>query len=212
MNNNNNDLIIKAVLIISIVIILVIIIYFLTRDDTVKYFNANDQKVYRIRPDVINSVIKGDTKQEAADYLAGLSAKITTLVHYMKEHGLPNPEVADRLYRRWSHCVLRETSSFDDAVATTLGKGVEIRICIRNDKGFEDPNTSMFVILHELAHIMSVTIDHTDEFYYNFSYVTKLASSLGLYKPEDFVASPKTYCGIVINTTPCSQGSCPVNS
>ena len=70
----------------------------------------------------------------------------------------------------------------------------------------------MFVILHELAHVMSISYGHEDEFKNNFSYITHLASSLGLYKPQDFQTNPKTYCGTEINTTPCSEGSCEYNT
>ena len=41
-----------------------------------------------------------------------------------------------------------------------------------------------------------------------FNYITHLASSLGIYKPEDFRSNPKTYCGTVINSSPCSENTC----
>ena len=148
-------------------------------------------------------------KQLAANYLSELSNKVSILVSYMKQNGLPSPEISDRLYKRWSKCKLRETSSSDTSVAFTINKGHEMRICIRSGAGhFEDINTALFVILHELAHIMSVSYGHNDEFNSNFTYITHLASQLGLYVPENFEESPKRYCGLIINATPCSHGTC----
>ena len=70
----------------------------------------------------------------------------------------------------------------------------------------------MFVILHELGHVASISYGHEEEFKNNFSYITHLASSLGIYKPEDFSSNPKTYCGTKINTSPCSGGTCDYNT
>jgi hypothetical protein len=145
----------------------------------------------------------------AVEYLNDLSRKIDQLVTYMYQEQLPNTYVSTKLYYNWANCTLGEIPSGMNTIAYTLNKGTEIRLCIRNGSNkFEDPNTSMFVILHELAHVMSDSKDHTDEFKANFSYITHLASFIGIYKPEDFHRSPKTYCGFEINTTPCSYGTC----
>ena len=99
-------------------------------------------------------------------------------------------------------------SSNENTVAYTVDKGVEMRICIRKNGIFQDENTALFVIIHELAHLMSLTTGHNLEFYENFSYLTHLASSLGLYKPQNFMREPEVYCGTKINTSPCSDDSC----
>lgn len=154
-----------------------------------------------------------ETRQTAANYLASLNERICKLVDYMYANKLPDVDTANRLYHRWSKCKLKETNSSETSAAYTLNKSSEIRICIRNKNGnFENINTSMFVILHEISHCASISFGHNEEFKNNFSYITHLASKLGLYKPEDFVNDPKTYCGTVINTTPCQNGSCEFNN
>ena len=186
------------------VIIGYIIVKYLFIDNVAPFVSDIDGKNYSIRK--VGSV---DVKQTAANYLATLNEKINKIVNYMNEHNLPDEDTSRRLFNRWSKCSLKETSSNEKSAAYTLNKSVEIRICIRDGLGnFEDINTSMFVILHELAHVMSVGFGHEDEFKNNFSYITHLASELKLYKPEEFGLFPKTYCGISINTTPCSNGSC----
>jgi hypothetical protein len=202
-------------LIITIIITLLIIFIYNSNtlfDDVTEYKSSVDSKIYDVRSN--GSV---DNKEKAANYLAEIYNRVNYLVHYIKENKLKNEVIADRLYSRWSLCKLRETSSTDNSVAFTINKGQEIRLCIRNgsgssgsDKGqdFEDINTSIFVILHELAHVMSISYGHNEEFKDNFSFLLHLASSLGLYKPQNFEQEPKTYCGTVINSTPCSQGTC----
>ena len=197
--------VIYYLLIIILVIIIVCSIFRLFYKDDVSNFTSNiDNKSYAVR----NSG-PIESKQTAANYLAILTSKIDKLVTYMKNNQLPNQVVADRLYNRWANCVLKETSSDDKSVAFTVNKSAEMRICIRStDNKFEDINTAMFVLLHELAHVMSVSYGHNEEFKNNFAYITKLASQLNIYEPEDFENRPKNYCGTIINSTPCSNGYC----
>ncbi len=177
-------------------------------DNVAPFVSEYDGQNYEVRKvgDNIN-------KQTAANYLALINEKINKLVEYMNLHNLPDPDTAKRLYHRWMSCELKETNSSEKSAAYTLNKSTEIRLCIRDQNGnFENMNTSIFVILHELAHVASISYGHEDEFKTNFSYITHLASSLGLYKPEDFKNNPKTYCNVNINTTPCEMGSCTYNT
>lgn len=191
------------IIVISAVIGFIIISIFL--NDNVAPFESNlDGKNYAVRKE---GTI--EEKQTAANYLSLVNKRINTIVDYMDKNNLPNYDTAKRLSSRWNSCDLKETSSNEKSAAYTLNKCSELRLCIRKSNGsFENINTSMFVVLHELAHVMSVSFGHGDEFKENFSYIVHLASKLKLYSPEDFNNSPKTYCGVEINSTPCLNGSC----
>lgn len=141
---------------------------------------------------------------EVAKRLASLARKTDTLVNYMYQNKLPSPEIATRLYSRWQQIRknpngIRETAFGEKSAAYTVNKSEQIRICIRdrsdNETHFEDHNTSMFVLLHELAHIMSKTYGHGIEFKRNFGSITKIAESLGVYHPVDYTKQPTNYCG-----------------
>ena len=67
---------------------------------------------------------------------------------------------------------------------------------------FEDDNTIMFVIIHELAHIMTTSIGHTKEFWDNMKYLLEEANKLGLYKIIDYSNNNIEYCGMYIKSTP----------
>ena len=180
------------------------IVKFFMMDNVSPFVSNYDGQDYEVR-----KVGSPHVRQTAADYLAKIRHKVDVLVDYMYKKGLPDPDTAKRLFQRWTSCELKETNSTEKSAAFTLNKSSEIRLCIRDHQGnFENPNTSMFVILHELAHVMSVSYGHGEEFQNNFNYITHLASQLGVYKPEDFASRPRMYCGTEINTTPCDRGTC----
>lgn len=204
-NNNNKNMVFPVIGAIMIGILAgVIFVYILQNDNVEAITSTLDGKYYEVRS---NSA--PDIKQTAANYLSDISKKGDLLVNYMNIHNIPDQESAKRLKSRWSNCVLRETSSNEKSAAYTVNKGEEMRLCIRNRNGtFEDSNTAFFVIIHEMAHLCSTSWGHNEEFRDYFSQIVSVASSLGLYKPQDFVNNPVTYCGTEINTTPCSNGIC----
>lgn len=205
--NTTRDILSYVIIIVISAILGYLFIKYFFMDNVAPFISEYDGKNYEVR-----KIGDNNNKQTAANYLAILNAKINKLVDYMNLHNLPDRNTAKRLYHRWMSCELKETNSSEKSAAYTLNKSTEIRICIRDQNGnFEDKNTSMFVILHELAHVASVSYGHEEEFKNNFNYITHLATSLGIYKPEDFKNNPKTYCGTRINTTPCNENSCEYN-
>lgn len=192
------------ILITTLAILLALVVRFFMADNVAPFVSEYDGKDYNVR-----KIGPPEIRQNAADYLAKINHQVDRLVLYMYQNDLPDRDTAQRLYYRWKKCDLKETNSSEKSAAFTLNKSTEIRLCIRDKNGnFEDLNTSIFVILHELAHVMSISYGHEEEFKSNFSYITHLASQLGIYRPEDFKRSPKMYCGVEINTTPCDSGTC----
>ena len=59
-----------------------------------------------------------------------------------------------------------------------------------------------FVVLHELAHIMTKSIGHTKEFWNNFKFLLQNAADIGVYTPIDYKRKPKEYCGMKITDNP----------
>ena len=65
-----------------------------------------------------------------------------------------------------------------------------------------DLNTLMFVSLHEMGHLITVSIGHENEFWKNFQFLLKHANSLGLYEPVDYSKKPQPYCGMTLTDNP----------
>ena len=72
---------------------------------------------------------------------------------------------------------------------------------------FIDPNTLMFVALHEIAHIMTESTGHKDEVWQNFKFLQENAVKIKIYKPVDYKSKPKQYCSIEINDNPYFDAS-----
>ena len=78
-------------------------------------------------------------------------------------------------------------------------------MCIRerdeNNRIIEE-NTLFFVALHELAHVMSLRIGHTTEFWDNFRFLLKHAIKYKYYTYHPYHVTPKKYCSTYISNTP----------
>jgi len=70
-----------------------------------------------------------------------------------------------------------------------------ITLCLKNKSGrYYDINTVMYVALHELAHVLSHTHGHGDEFRQNFADLLRRGAAAGIYDPRQPI--PATYCGV----------------
>ena len=60
------------------------------------------------------------------------------------------------------------------------------------DNYYED-NSLMFVILHEISHVICKSIGHTEEFNNIFTDILKESARVGIYNPN--IPMIKNYCG-----------------
>ena len=64
-----------------------------------------------------------------------------------------------------------DNSKFNVKASLSINKGEKIAFCLNTRKGGNkliDENTLMFVALHELSHVGTVSIGHTQDFWRNF--------------------------------------------
>ena len=98
-----------------------------------------------------------------------------------------------------------ETLPTSKYTAYSLNKGEKLAFCLdtkRKGGKLIDDNTLLFVAIHELSHIASVSVGHTEEFWNNFRFLLREATSLNLYKPVDYSKHPEEYCGMEITDNP----------
>lgn len=143
--------------------------------------------------------------KEVARRLHSLAQKGDRIVIESFNRNYPDKATAQRLASRWKSIrendTLRETAFGEKSAAYTVNKGDELRICIRDpskDKLFEDENTSVFVLLHEMAHLSSLSWGHGKEFKENFAKLVKAAVDMDIYHYQDFSSSSEDYCGTEI--------------
>ena len=157
-----------------------------------------DGKIYNVRnlPD----------KQLAADYLALLRQNTIKVVNYLKTEYASDPRIK-LLSQNFNPDVINESRDEDNITSYSVNKGEKIFLCIRqkdNENSFVDKNTQLFVIFHELAHLATKSIGHTQEFWDNMKFLLEaiINSPLKIYEYQPYHKLPQEYCGTVITSTP----------
>ena len=167
------------------------------RFDNMPYVKSDiNGKNYRVR--------KLEDKQQAADFLAETHIKLDEACKIL-ENNHPDDERVIRLKKRFPYTTLAESDGYGSQTSYSINKGEKIVLCLRAKDGSNrlvDKNLLLFVALHELSHIMTKSIGHTDEFWDNFKFVLKNCQGSGLYQCINFEENPKAYCGITVTSTP----------
>tara|TARA_B100000900_G_C20525850_1_gene694146 strand:+ start:702 stop:1277 length:576 start_codon:yes stop_codon:yes gene_type:complete len=157
--------------------------------------SANDNRKYRL--------LDLPGKEKCMEILVQLNKNVIQLLSYIKNE--EREGIKDLLdnYRPDSLCENLENRSLQ---AYSLNKGEEICLCLREPENeleiIDDMNTLMFVLIHELSHLMTDDIGHTDKFWNNMAYLLKKANEINLYTPINYSVTPVMYCGVKIDETP----------
>ena len=150
-----------------------------------------DNQIYIVR--------KLPDAKDAANKLAIINQKVLQLIASLDV----NKEGVDDLQKNYDPRSLSETIDGAKYTSYSVNKGEKISICIRSkDNVIIDDNTILFVVIHELAHVMTEEVGHTPLFWSNMKYLLENAERIGIYKPINYEKEPVQYCGMEINTTP----------
>lgn len=188
------------------ILIVLSVIYFMFLNDSRIEWEAFNGVKYKIKND------NKELNQIKADFLARIDIKARKIVKHMKENHLPTKEIALRIHNRFKDSNIGETPQGEKSgAAFTINKG-DIYICCITKGKLNDENDTYFVCLHELAHVMSNSYGHGEEFKTNFNFIVKLAVKLGLWKDPKYEKKSVDYCGVEVTTSPCSHGACDKNS
>lgn len=147
--------------------------------------------------------------QLVADRLAVLETRMRDFLDRAEAYAPGDPRLAN-IRARWDGTL--SEIMYDPEVAYSMGKD-SVAVCVRNpeDGRLEPVNTSMFVLLHELAHVATDKYGHTPEFWANMRLLLELAEVTGMYTYQDFEAEQTTYCGRKLELSPLAcvkTGAC----
>ena len=142
---------------------------------------------------------------EALEILAKLHTNMNTFVDKLVTK-FPDDERIIRLKKGFKNVKIEETYEKveDDNTSYTINKGELMSLCLRkNDsktnnntkRPFHDYNSLCFVVIHEMAHITSVSEGHNSEFIENFKFLLQEAVKMDYYTPVDYSKNPFLYCG-----------------
>ena len=144
--------------------------------------------------------------KKAANLLATTTENMKLLVNHLKDTH-PNKENVKLLVKNFNPKKIKEILPTSEYTAYSENKGEKIAFCL-NKENKEDVNnlieinTLMFVALHELSHLATKSIGHTDEFWDNFKFILIESEKIGIYKPIDYKNNKTEYCGMTINDNP----------
>lgn len=145
-------------------------------------------------------------KQDAADRLARVRDKILRLRKHLQQTHM-DKQFVSQMVKNFDASPARFSESTPDAKYTSysVNKGEKIFMCLRQRNEREElvnENVILFVALHEMSHVGTVSIGHTPEFWNNFAWLLKQAESIQIYQYTDFAAHPVEYCGVHITDSP----------
>jgi len=142
--------------------------------------------------------------QLAADLLANTTQKLRKLVAYLGKT-FPQRANCKRLVDNFDPQTVKEILPTSEYTAYSENKGEKLAFCTTTTKKGDkliDPNTLMYVAIHELAHIATKSIGHTQEFWQNFKFLLQNAVKIKIYNPVNYKKKNKNYCGMKITDNP----------
>jgi predicted metal-dependent hydrolase len=144
-------------------------------------------------------------KEAAADLLAEIKDRLDRLAHHLQKM-YPNDDRTKAIVSKFHSDKISESADTSDKYTSySVNKGEKIVFCLRardDTKKLEDINMLMFVAIHELAHIATKSVGHTDEFWANMKFLLEEAINIGVYTKQDFKNNPQQYCGMTVTSSP----------
>ena len=140
----------------------------------------------------------------AANLLASVTQKLKDLVIYCAKK-FPDNENVQRMVQKFNPTKISETLPTSEYTAYSENKGEKLAFCLNKEKNGSkliDINTLTFVAIHELAHIMTSSEGHKQEFWQNFKFLLEQAKASNIYDPVNYKKNPESYCGMDITDNP----------
>ena len=203
------------------IVVLIITFYFLNyKKDIISVQSTLDKQYYLVRklPDRVQAANRlSYIRQSLAKVVNIIKTSEPTVLYnkYVKgDSKLENNMNYDLFLKSYKQLIKKYknkasifSESTPDAEYTSysVNKGEELVFCLRLKKEGDrlvPKNTILFVALHELSHLMTLTLGHGQDFWDNFRFILKVAIEHNIYKSVDFNTNPVAYCGIKITDAP----------
>lgn len=186
----------KKQILVFVAIIAIAIYLLIHREPFLEYVRASvNNKEYGVQEELPNHT-------DVPNKLAKIDNFITSFITYLSRK-YPNDPRVNRLQTRTTDLKIRESEFKAGVSSYTVNKGETMSVCVRNkeNKDFHDYQLLLFVIIHELGHIASVSYGHNEEFNSNFKWLLEEARQIG-YNPINYRKQPIVYCGVQVTNNP----------
>lgn len=172
------------------------------------YFKSNDFKLTCIVSTIDGNkycVRERSKEEDAVDLLANTTENLKAIVKYV-HNKFPSQDNVKRLVANFNPKKIMEILPTSQYTAYSENKGEKIAFCLNvtknNDENLIDEHTLMFVAIHELSHVMTLSIGHKTEFWENFKFLLENAKEAGIHEPIDYSKTPTEYCSLKITDSP----------
>ena len=129
-----------------------------------------------------------------------------------EKKGLDREELLERmvqLFQNYDGNIYEISPTNKEGLTSYTENKVKLILCLRkktpNAQGIyelHDINTMMFVVIHELTHVLNDQYDHGPKFWALFEFMLHNAVECGIYSPIDYRKHRLLYCGLLITHNP----------
>ena len=165
--------------------------------DVISSVNNKTYAVVRTGDYVAAANMLASLEDKARNFIAAASAKY------------PNDLTIKRIQKYWTGTISEIPQS--ETIAYALEKK-DLFMCVRDNAGnVQQLDDLLFVLLHELSHIMNSTYGHDVHFWKQFKRTLEMANKLGYLPYKNYDDYSVTVCGKVINANPSTcvfNGQC----
>ncbi len=183
--------------------IVLIFLYAIIIYAIIKAFSMRNQNLVYYNYGGMDQLVRDlPNKQRSAELLSEIKVRLKKLIKYCaKKH--PQNNNVKLMNSRFQPERVKETGMNETGTSYTINKS-DLHLCLRDKKSndLHGINILMFVSIHELAHVMSSSYGHNEEFSKNFIFLLNNAKQIGVYNPVNYSQSPQTFCGIQVDNSP----------
>lgn len=153
-------------------------------------------------------VLKRENYIDAANTLAALEDRARSFIAEASTK-YPNDVTLNRIQKYWTGTISEIPQT--ETIAYALEKK-DLFMCVRDNNGnIQNIDDLLFVLLHELSHIMNLSYGHDERFWKQFKKVLEMANELGYLPYENYDKKSVMVCGKEITSNPATcvfNGSC----
>ena len=182
-----------------IIVLIIIILYFIISKivfyNKSEYLKSNTNDKYYLVKDTKN-------KYNKVELIDKLFNSLNVLLEELKNSNYDFKDInIEEIQEKIKNSEILENIT-DSDTSYTVNKGEKIILCLadRENDNLYSYNLLMYVLIHELAHILNTTYGHDDNFKKTFRFILEKAIELNLYTYEDYKNNPVNYCGLILNT------------
>lgn len=224
MSNINSNIFSKCCCLFIVILLFVMIYGFLVEYRYKKFYIdefSNNLKRVKVGSNSYRVQEHLDNPHTAAELMDRLNEKAQLIIKHLESTFIKNggvnikPEYKDRvitgiknLKKNFDPNNLIENlpDTFDKDTSYVIDKGEVFAICLRDVKNNNslsiDMNEMVFVLVHEMSHLFTISYGHEFEFWANFRFILNEAVKLGLHVPINYKMQKKPYCGNNITYSP----------